>query len=161
MKKSLSILAVVLLSCSSSGEEVDIALEQNIETESSSGSLTVSYLDKEGSIQIEDLSDRPTLIIFWADYCPTCIRELPVIDARIKELEVKFDVLALAHSERDPTNKFIEDNMINNLRVGFSTKEMRETYGIIGQPITLILDTKGEVQFKFFGPLSFEELLNF
>ena len=161
MKKSLSILAVVLLSCSSSGEEVDIALEQNIETESSSGSLTVSYLDKEGSIQIEDLSDRPTLIIFWADYCPTCIRELPVINARIKELEVKFDVLALAHSERDPTNKFIEDNMINNLRVGFSTKEMRETYGIIGQPITLILDTKGEVQFKFFGPLSFEELLNF
>ena len=67
MKKSLSILAVVLLSCSSSGEEVDIALEQNIETESSSGSLTISYLDKEGSIQIEDLSDRPTLIIFWAD----------------------------------------------------------------------------------------------
>tara|TARA_B100000131_G_scaffold85628_1_gene82601 strand:+ start:1452 stop:1937 length:486 start_codon:yes stop_codon:yes gene_type:complete len=161
MKKSLSILAVVLLSCSSSGEEVDIALEQNIETESSSGSLTISYLDKEGSVQIEDLSDRPTLIIFWADYCPTCIRELPVINARIKELEVKFDVLALAHSERDPTNKFIEDNMINNLRVGFSTKEMRETYGIIGQPITLILDTKGEVQFKFFGPLSFEELLNF
>ncbi len=161
MKKSLSILAVVLLSCSSSGEEVDIALEQNIETESSSGSLTISYLDKEGSVQIEDLSDRPTLIIFWADYCPTCIRELPVINARIKELEVKFDVLALAHSERDPTNKFIEDNMINNLRVGFSTKEMRETYGIIGQPITLILDTKGEVKFKFFGPLSFEELLNF
>ena len=161
MKKSLSILAVVLLSCSSSGEEVDIALEQNIETESSSGSLTVSYLDKEGSIQTEDLRDRPTLIIFWADYCPTCVRELPVINARIKELEVKFDVLALAHSERDPTNKFIEDNMINNLRVGFSTKEMRETYGIIGQPITLILDTKGEVQFKFFGPLSFEELLNF
>ena len=161
MKKSLSILAVVLLSCSSSGEEVDIALEQNIETESSSGGLTISYLDKEGSIQTEDLRDRPTLIIFWADYCPTCVRELPVINARIKELEVKFDVLALAHSERDPTNKFIEDNMINNLRVGFSTKEMRETYGIIGQPITLILDTKGEVQFKFFGPLSFEELLNF
>ena len=161
MKKSLSILAVVLLSCSYSGEEVDTALEQNIETESISGSLTISYLDKEGSIQTEDLRDRPTLIIFWADYCPTCVRELPVINARIKELEVKFDVLALAHSERDPTNKFIEDNMINNLRVGFSTKEMRETYGIIGQPITLILDTKGEVQFKFFGPLSFEELLNF
>ena len=161
MKKSLSILAAVLLSCSSSGEEVDIALEQNIETESSSGSLTVSYLDKEGSIQIEVLSDRPTLIIFWADYCPTCVRELPVINARIKELEVKFDVLALAHSERDPTNKFIEDNMIKNLRVGFSTKEMRETYGIIGQPVTLILNTNGEVQFKFFGPLSFEELLNF
>ena len=161
MKKSLSILAVVLLSCSYSGEEVDTALEQNIEIESRSGGLTISYLDKEGSIQTEDLRDRPTLIIFWADYCPTCVRELPVINARIKELEVKFDVLALAHSERDPTNKFIEDNMINNLRVGFSTKEMRETYGIIGQPITLILDTKGEVQFKFFGPLSFEDLLNF
>ena len=131
MKKSLSILAVVLLSCSYSGEEVDTALEQNIEIESSSGGLTISYLDKEGSIQTEDLRDRPTLIIFWADYCPTCVRELPVINARIKELEVKFDVLALAHSERDPTNKFIEDNMINNLRVGFSTKEMRETYGCL------------------------------
>ena len=161
MRKSLSILAVVLLSCSSTGEEVGTALEQNTETESSIGGLTISYLDKEGSIQTEDLSDRPTLIIFWADYCPTCVRELPVINARIKELEVKFDVLALAHSERDPTNKFIEDNMIKNLRVGFSTKEMRETYGIIGQPVTLILNTNGEVQFKFFGPLSFEELLNF
>tara|TARA_B100001250_G_scaffold387843_1_gene385614 strand:- start:963 stop:1448 length:486 start_codon:yes stop_codon:yes gene_type:complete len=161
MKKNLAILAVFLLSCSPTGAAIDTNLNQNTETESDTNGLTISYLDREGVLQVEPLSDKPTLIIFWADYCPTCIRELPVINARIKELEVKFDVLALAHSQRDPTNKFIEDNMINNLRVGFSTKEMRETYGIIGQPITLILDTNGEVQFKFFGPLSFEELLNF
>ncbi|MEC7820236.1 MAG: TlpA disulfide reductase family protein [Actinomycetota bacterium] len=161
MRKNLAILSVLVLSCSSAGAEVNTVLDQNTETEINRDGLSISYIDKKGNIQTEALSDKPTLIIFWADYCPTCIRELPIINARIKELEVKFDVLALAHSERDPTNKFIEDNMINNLRVGFSTKEMRETYGIIGQPITLILDTKGEVQFKFFGPLSFEELLNF
>ena len=79
----------------------------------------------------------------------------------IDDLEEKFDVLALAHSDIEVTNKFIIDNSIDRLRIGFSTKEIRDTYGIIGQPITIIIGTDGEVLYKHFGPLVFKELLKF
>ena len=139
---------------------VEKAVENQGVKKDSSG-LQISYINQEGKSQIEFLENKPTLIIFWADYCFTCKKELPKINARINELEKKFDVLALAHGEIEITNKFVEANFIDRLTVGFSTQEIRDTYGIIGQPITIIIGTDGEVLYKHFGPLLFDEILNF
>ena len=157
-------LLMFLISCSVVPAPMEGFAEQAIEDQGLSqntGILEISYINQEGEEQIEFLDNKPTLIIFWADYCPTCIIELPIINAMIDDLEKKFDVLALAHSDIEVTNKFIIDNSIDRLRIGFSTKEIRDTYGIVGQPITIIIGTDGEVLYKHFGPLVFKELLKF
>ena len=153
-----------LISCSVVPAPMEGFAEQAIEDQGLSqntGILEIYYINQEGEEQIEFLDNKPTLIIFWADYCPTCIIELPIINAMIDDLEKKFDVLALAHSDIEVTNKFIIDNSIDRLRIGFSTKKIRDTYGIIGQPITIIIGTDGEVLYKHFGTLLFDEILNF
>ena len=158
------LLLMFLISCSVVPAPMEGFVEQAIEDQGLSqntGILEISYINQEGEEQIEFLDNKPTLIIFWADYCPTCIIELPIINAMIVDLEEKFDVLALAHSDIEVTNKFIIDNSIDRLRIGFSTKEIRDTYGIIGQPITIIIGTDGEVLYKHFGALLFNEILNF
>ena len=157
-------LLMFLISCSVVPAPMEGFAEQAIENQGLSqntGILEISYINQEGEEQIEFLDNKPTLIIFWADYCPTCIIELPIINAMIDDLEKKFDVLALAHSDIEVTNKFIIDNSIDRLRIGFSTKKIRDTYGIIGQPITIIIGTDGEVLYKHFGTLLFDEILNF
>ena len=157
-------LLMFLISCSVVPAPMEGFAEQAIEDQGLSqntGILEISYINQEGEEQIEFLDNKPTLIIFWADYCPTCIIELPIINAMIDDLEKKFDVLALAHSDIEVTNKFIIDNSIDRLRIGFSTKKIRDTYGIIGQPITIIIGTDGEVLYKHFGTLLFDEILNF
>ena len=157
-------LLIFVISCSVVPAPMEGFAEQAIEDQGLSqntGILEISYINQEGEEQIEFLDNKPTLIIFWADYCPTCVIELPIINAMIDDLEKKFDVLALAHSDIEVTNKFIIDNSIDRLRIGFSTKKIRDTYGIIGQPITIIIGTDGEVLYKHFGTLLFDEILNF
>ena len=158
------LLFIFFISCTTAPAPIEGFAEQGVESQKineNKNGLKISYINQEGKSQIEFLENKPTLIIFWADYCFTCKKELPKINARIDELEKKFDVLALAHGEIEITNKFVEENFIDRLTVGFSTQEIRDTYGIIGQPITIIIGTDGEVLYKHFGSLLFDEILNF
>ncbi len=129
--------------------------------ETTTNKIELIYLSENEEMQIEILSDRRTLVVFWADYCITCKADLKELNLRVKEFEQKYDILALAHSEVDSTVEFTNANAIDRLKLGFSTQEIREKYGIIGQPITIIIDTDGGVVYKHFGPLLFDEILNF
>ena len=49
----------------------------------------------------------------------------------------------------------MEDNLNGNLKIGFSTSELRDYFKIVGQPITIVLDTNGEVILREFGEINF------
>ena len=157
-------LFIIIVSCTTASVPTEEFSEETVESQvvnEDVNRLQISYTNQKGEIQVEFLEDKPTLIMFWADYCFTCKKELPKINAKIDDLEKKFDVLALAHGDIGATNKFVENNSIDRLRIGFSTQEIRDAYGIIGQPITIIIGTDGKVLYKHFGALLFDEILNF
>ena len=80
---------------------------------------------------------------------------MPVLEKELDNLTEKYDVLALAHSDYDPTLEWVENNLNGDLQIGFSTSELRDYFKIVGQPITIILDTNGEVILREFGELNF------
>jgi len=41
------------------------------------------------TIKLSDYTDNPTLVVFWASWCPHCVRELPVLDRMYKDLHSK------------------------------------------------------------------------
>ena len=53
--------------CSSSSATQDIAVEESEDTVVVS-STTLTYLNQNGEEVIEDLTNKKTLIVFWADY---------------------------------------------------------------------------------------------
>jgi thioredoxin-related protein len=80
---------------------------------------------------------------------------LPVLEEELANLTDKYDVLALAHSEYGPTLDWVNENLNGELKIGFSTSELRDYFRVVGQPITLILDTNGEVIYREFGAIDF------
>jgi len=80
---------------------------------------------------------------------------LPVLEEELANLTDKYDVLALAHSEYGPTLDWVSENLNGELKIGFSTSELRDYFRVVGQPITLILDTNGEVIYREFGAIDF------
>jgi len=80
---------------------------------------------------------------------------LPVLEKELANLTEKYDVIALAHSEFGPTLEWVSENLTGELKIGFSTSELRDYYRVVGQPITLILDTNGEVIYREFGTIDF------
>jgi hypothetical protein len=65
MKKIVFIL--IFSFCSSSSATQDIAVEESEDIVAVS-STTLTYLNQNGEEVIEDLTNKKTLIVFWADY---------------------------------------------------------------------------------------------
>ena len=76
---------------------------------------------------------------------------MPLLENRLNDLSETYDVLALAHSETEPTMEWVSNNLVGNLQIGFSTKELRDSLQVVGQPITIIFDTNGEIISREFG----------
>jgi len=113
--------------------------------------LELNYQSLDGQFVTENISDKNTIIIFWADYWGICRQELPVLEANLDDLLKKYDVIALAHSDLESTNYWVENNLIGKLNIGISTAELRDEYKVIGQPLTIILNTDGEIIFREYG----------
>ena len=136
------ILLFILLICCSSPTNDDISTEFISE---------ITYQNLNGEYINEDLTNKKTIIVFWADYWGSCRQELPVLEANLNNFNDEYDVIALAHSDINSTNSWVQNNLKNILTIGISTQEIRDKYKVIGQPITIILNEKGEIIFREYG----------
>ena len=154
MKRYLPIFVILFFSCTYvASEDLDAVGEStNVITNTS-----FKYIDKSEAVVIENFTDKKTIIIFWADYWGLCRQELPVLEAELENLEEEYDVIALAHSEYNPTLEWVKDNLKGDLRIGFSTPQLRDYFKVVGQPITIVLDTNGEIIFRDFGEIKFNK----
>ncbi len=157
MRKSLLLIFIFIVACSTNTLE-----ESNSENIQSSISVITNtsfeYINTSQNIETEDFTDKKTIILFWADYWGICRRELPVVENELAMLSDEYDVIALAHSEYETTMNWVNENLNGNLRIGFSTPELRDYFKVVGQPITVVLDTNGEIISRTFGEL---DLSNF
>ena len=136
-----------LISCISSNSSVEVDT-YNL--------LVYENIDNE--IIQENLSDKNTIIVFWADYWGICRQELPVLEENLKNLTDEYDVIALAHSDKENTTNWVKSNLKGDLKVGFSNEEIRDKYKVIGQPLTIILNKEGEIIYREYGYIPINEL---
>ena len=139
--KKLVLIFILLVSCTStSSSEMTTA-----------PIMELTYQNLDGEFVNENLTNKNTIIVFWADYWGTCRQELPVLEANIDNLIQEYDVLALAHSDLVSTNSWVKNNLNGILNIGLSTEEIRDKYKVIGQPLTIILDQNGEIIYREYG----------
>ncbi len=76
---------------------------------------------------------------------------MPLLEANLATVSQNYNVIALAHSDKDSTMTWISENLVGELEIGFSTPEMRDNLKIIGQPISIIIDTDGSILSREYG----------
>ena len=155
MKKFLPLFIVFFISCSyGASEELDEeSLRVVVNSASAISETTFNYIDTSESVVAENFTDKKTIIIFWADYWGVCRRELPVVEKELANISGDYDVIALAHSQYEPTMEWVNENLNGELRIGFSTPELRDYFKIVGQPISIVLDTNGEIISRTYGEI--------
>ena len=146
MRKAIIIL--LLLSFCSSGTNSSDAPALSV---AASSIDELVYEDSNGNLVNEDLTNKKTLVVFWADYWGICREELPLLEANLAAVSQNYDVIALAHSDVDSTMSWVAENLKGEITSGFSTSDMRDNLKIIGQPISLIIDTDGNVLSREYG----------
>ena len=146
MRKAIIIL--LLLSFCSSGTNSSDAPALSV---AASSIDELVYEDPNGNLVNEDLTNKKKLVVFWADYWGICREELPLLEANLAAVSQNYDVIALAHSDVDSTMSWVSENLKGEITIGFSTSDMRDNLKIIGQPISLIIDTDGNVLSREYG----------
>ena len=147
--KRFILLFLVLVACSQSAEV------ETVESINVVSDTTFSFINTSLVEDSENFTNKKTIVVFWADYWSVCRRELPVLEAELKNLQDDYDVIALAHSEYGPTLEWVNENLNGTLKIGFSTPQLRDYFKVVGQPITLVLDLNGEVILREFGEINF------
>lgn len=104
--------------------------------------------DDTGKATLVDYKGKFILLNFWATWCAPCRAEMPMLDALQSEFGGdSFEVLTLATGRNSPTGikKFFADAGITNLPRHQDLKQaVARDMGVLGLPITIILNPEGQ-----------------
>lgn len=133
---------------------------QGMDDKSFPGFSLFDIRDAKKSITQEDLIGKVTIVHIWASWCGICVKEhqdwiniknqWPYPFVGIVYRDSASQVISLLKKQGDPYDLLINDQSGN---LGLEL-------GIVGTPITYIVDKEGVIRFHHLGPVSYEEFEN-
>ena len=117
--------------------------------------------DMEGNThRLSDYRGKVVLLNFWATWCPPCRAEMPSIWRLSKLLgQRKFQVIAVNTGESKGVIKaFLPKSMQKDFVVLMDRDaELLERWRLIAYPTTYIIDRNGNIQYRLYGALHWDE----
>ncbi len=106
---------------------------------------------------------KPTLINFWATWCPPCVKELPELGRFHREFSPKgWKVIGLAIDGPTPVKEFLAKVGVgfDIGLAGFGGTELAQALGNTsgGLPFSVLIDAKGRVMHRKMGATHYDEL---
>ena len=132
--------------------------------------LMLYRLDEEqyvSQINLNDYRGSTVIVNFWAIWCMPCRREMPVLQDISHELKDRGLVVIGINSglEKDPDNVEIVE-FLNYLNIdypvgyGDSESKIEQDYSIVGLPSTFIIDSEGNIRYRWLGEWKKEAFYN-
>ncbi len=130
------IMALVLASCAPPASQL---------LGSPAPNFTLSDLKGQKVELASAVSQKPTLLVFWATWCPTCKEEIPTLNewaAQYPQLQIfGIDV----QESRDRVKAFAEKRKMNYPILLDEDGSVAELYGLVGIPASVLLAKGGEI----------------
>ena len=150
-KQSMFIVVLLLFSmlgCESSQEQAPISgAENQLATD-----FTLKSLEGEEFKLSSFRNKNPVYLVFWATWCPYCVKEIP----RLKELYAKLapkglKILAINIGYNDPllrVQSFQKKYELPYPILYDNNATVSRQYGVIGVPFSVLIDRSGKVVYR-------------
>lgn len=114
-------------------------------------------------IKLSELRGKRLIVNMWATWCPPCKAEVPELERFYEEHHNEgIEILAvdLTDSEKRPADvgTFIKDYKITYPVVLDERGEVSKKYQVTSIPTTYVINSKGIIQQKYIGALSYQSL---
>jgi peroxiredoxin len=120
----------------------------------------ISLKDLQGQgVRLSDFRGKVVLLNFWATWCKPCKEEMPAMQAGYDKLRDKGFVV-LAVNELENTQKVAEHIRTHGHTfkvVMDHNNQVANRYGVVGLPVSFLIDRDGIVREKISGNLLTEE----
>ena len=115
------------------------------------------------ALDVAALKGKPVVINFWATWCPPCIREMPDLAALAREMGDQAAFLGIAADTDGNVKKFTAKNPgidFPLVLAGYNALNLSRQWGNErgGLPFTVVLDAKGQIQWRHSGTVDVEAL---
>ncbi|WP_321470690.1 redoxin domain-containing protein [Halarcobacter sp.] len=93
--------------------------------------------------------EKPTLVYFWATWCPICKLQSPTID----ELSKNYQVITIASQSgtKEQIQKYLKENNLNFKVVDDTYNDFAYRFNVKAYPTTLIYDKNKNLKFTDVG----------
>lgn len=122
--------------------------------ENAAPDFTLAQLDGQ-PLTLSAFRGKPTIINFWATWCPPCRRELPALEAAYQVYQDQIGFVAVDVKESAETvTPFIEElGLTFPVAIDPDGRVSDVGYEVRGLPTTLFVDARGVVVARHVGPL--------
>ena len=108
----------------------------------------VAFTDPDGGeFRLQDFVGKHVVVNFWATWCAPCRKEMPMLSELQGEFGGEtFDVITIATGRNSipGIRKFLDEVGVDNLPLYLDPKsKLGREMGVLGLPITVILDPQG------------------
>ena len=118
-------------------------------------------IHQQDGLMLEDLKEKNTVINFWADWCPPCIKEIPELNALYEENKDELNVYLFHFDELSGAE--LDEQLIRfNARIPSLLTSPYQIFGIdIPEtlPVTVIIDRDLNVKEVLRGPQTKESII--
>ncbi len=110
------------------------------------------------TVSSDSFKGKPTLLVFWATWCPTCKEELPTFNA-LQEKGVQVVAIALNESD-DAVKEYVSEHGIRFPVLMTDQQVELDFGGIRFLPTAFLIDSNWEIVGKVFGKISTDEVVH-
>lgn len=113
------------------------------------------------TVALSDLRGQTVLLNFWQTTCVPCLKEIPdLADFYADERPNGVTVLAVNFDESPAlVQSFFENNGFDPLPVALDENSaVRDSYGVVGIPVTYIIDTQGIIRTFHIGAMTYDDM---
>ncbi len=117
----------------------------------------IEALDLRGATyDFSSLGDKIKVVRFWELNCPSCLIEMPQIEAFYKEHSDKVEIVAINLADyTEPIEAFIKKNDITYTILRDKEKTSGRNFGVLATPTSFILDGNNIVRDVIIGELEY------
>jgi cytochrome c biogenesis protein CcmG/thiol:disulfide interchange protein DsbE len=107
-----------------------------------------------------DFAGNTVVVHFWADWCPYCLEEMPVLDKLYQQYKKQgLKVYAVNVGQGlDAARAYVSRVKITYPVLLDTDGKTAKSYGVLGLPRTFFIDRKGNIKYKLLGEASGETL---
>jgi DsbE subfamily thiol:disulfide oxidoreductase len=112
-------------------------------------------------VSLREYKGRYVILNFWATWCPSCVSEMPFLqEIYNKEKDKGITVIGIDYNEdQEKVKKFLSKYGITFTILMDNNLKVSKDYGVVGLPVTFLIDSEGRIKKKFRGELT-EEIYN-
>lgn len=153
---AILVLVLAILALAGCGDDLtDVAVEPQLAADGAPApGFDLPRLDGDGRISLADQPGKPVILNFWASWCGPCRKEMPVIQEFATQTPgVRVVGLAVSDAPAD-SRAFARETGID-FELGIDRDgSVANRYSATGLPVTVVIDSAGQVVSTWFGEIT-------